>query len=212
MHKTKVRISTLLVASIVKIVNTAHIWSHEMFHINWVSQSSTRSPNPSTIEVKAEVVLDDGTKRNVTAYSPWGVQILAWWRTAPGAFISRNSDSLALYSLARYVQKQTRIYPHLQLEPPPPTRGGTQTLVFDDALTLEPDGTISFFNFSSPDVFNNMAGQCIDVAVEAADADYLLLTNNFAIQSDFPVGYLANLTSWYSEAGIAIVPTNFNCD
>jgi chitinase len=53
----------------------------------------------------------------IKAYDPAAVEALARWGRDTGKWVLKNSDSLTLYAMARYVQKNAlgNNYPHLPL-------------------------------------------------------------------------------------------------
>lgn len=57
----------------------------------------------------------DGSLHRTVLYGPEMTKSLAKYRFRPSHFIKRNADSFAMYAMAKCVQKNIGMYPHLPL-------------------------------------------------------------------------------------------------
>lgn len=121
--------------------NQGRVWFHELSHIDWASGAYWTSNGIAHVTyVLMYADFRDGTKNWMKAYRPQGTKALARWQHNAGQWIQRNSDSLTLFALAKYVQKTLgNIYPHLPLAPRPPTRVG-DGVDFTGIFTMVSDG------------------------------------------------------------------------
>ncbi|KAL8675303.1 MAG: hypothetical protein Q9224_007474, partial [Gallowayella concinna] len=88
----------------------AHIWIHELLHIDWVSQAMSYGSNEHITDMKIDFA--QGKKMKETkAYGGRFTKILARFPRNTGRYVMKNADNLALYALAHYVQGQIDGYP-----------------------------------------------------------------------------------------------------
>lgn len=185
----------------------AHIWIHELLHIDWVSQAEQYGSNAHVTDIKMQMRFADGSKKDITVYGPAAAKSLARWGYDTGSWVIRNSDNLALYAMARYVQKALGdVYPHLPFAPKPPDSvypPDTFTAA-DGMFTIDSDGTGTLANSSEVSALLwDPSSTCANDDDEDGDSDpdaILVLSAGFANSSYFPADYLANYTSWINGA------------
>jgi hypothetical protein len=184
--------------------NQGHIWIHELFHVDWAAFTPDLTNLNHITDVKMKIPLVDGESFIVKADGPQMTKILARWTISTGTWIVRNADSLALYILAKYVQAEMDIYPHLPIVATVPLDVG-KNLIFNGAFTMNANGTASDVNLTNPDLLTNTAAACVDPTTE----DYLTLTYDFTDQGDYPTDYISDLNTWIWQDGN---PIDFDCD
>jgi hypothetical protein len=77
-------------------LNQAHVWVHELFHVDWVSLNG----NPHMTDIKLGYRdTQSQVLRWFTAYAPYKAKGLGRFT---GFWTLQNADPFALYALARY--------------------------------------------------------------------------------------------------------------
>ncbi|KAL8687619.1 MAG: hypothetical protein Q9224_005100, partial [Gallowayella concinna] len=90
----------------------AHVWIHELLHIDWVSQAKSYGSNEHVTDLKINFFQPgDKWAKEVKAYGGKSTKILARFPENTGKYVMKNADNLALYALAHYVQGQIDGYP-----------------------------------------------------------------------------------------------------
>lgn len=112
---TKGKTQSSILALIPLTSFAAHIFIHEMLHIHWVTRSGRHGPHQPVVDLWMyfkEAGSDDQQK--VRVYGAKYAKILARLDSTStlGGFIARSDESLGLYLLAKYVQKEFGTYPH----------------------------------------------------------------------------------------------------
>lgn len=187
--------------------NQGATWFHELLHIDWVSLSNSYGYNNEIIDVRVAFQDIRGATRWITAYAPIGTKLLARWGISTGWWTIQNAESFTMYAIAKYVQDQLGIYPHLPLAPKPPTDvSKTDT---DDSetditglFTMFYNGTVEMD--SNTTVYDELewsptAGVCAvvdDEDDENDDSEILTLSASFAPESVFPTDYMSSWSSW----------------
>jgi len=161
------------------------IWYHELTHWDRGAQRNDFTHVTDYTIQYLEKTRGGNTWTRVTrpVYGGLPTKILAKWNLSPGQYVSTSADNLALYAVAKYVQKQIGRYPDLPVLPlstrpeGDPTRGTAlvsqgdngvvQISVGDDVLL--PDG--------------------VDCGVEQTE---VLKVDSFFDQSSYPADYVAN--------------------
>jgi len=92
---------------------------HELLHVQWVSMSGKYGTN-SPVDDLTIKFSDPGNplvKLERKVYGPLNAKILARSSLPDclGDFIVRSDENLMLYALAKYVQQELGLYPHLPL-------------------------------------------------------------------------------------------------
>ncbi|KAI1282375.1 hypothetical protein F5Y07DRAFT_237858 [Xylaria sp. FL0933] len=110
------------------MMNKAHVWAHELMHIDWATKANDYGPNKhvSDIRMWAKQAVPPGEPPVWQEFKANGAQaVKALARFSGGAprgqYVAQNADSLALYASVRYIQAQLgNVYPHLPLSPAAP--------------------------------------------------------------------------------------------
>ncbi|RGP66172.1 glycoside hydrolase family 18 [Fusarium sporotrichioides] len=92
------------------IKNKGRTWFHELLHIDWASGVL---PGWHIRDIAAFYRDKDGTYRRTIIYGAQRTKALARYKFSPAFFIRRNADNIAMYAMAKYVQKAIGKYPHL---------------------------------------------------------------------------------------------------
>lgn len=139
------------------MMNKAHVWAHELMHVDWATNAKAYGPNDHVSDIQMWIQ-KSGEKKGelivvkVKAYGPQPVKALALYGEGRGIWALRNADSLALYASVRYIQSQLdNVYPHLPLAPAPPQSAfNPNNPSSESAGTLSSDGAQrtgwSFYN------------------------------------------------------------------
>ncbi|KAI0478217.1 hypothetical protein F4859DRAFT_49976 [Xylaria cf. heliscus] len=102
-------------------MNKAHIWAHELMHVDWAVNALSYGPNKHIGDLQLILKANDKSI-TVAAYGPQVVKALARYAQDTGEWVIRNADSLSLYATVRYIQsKLHNVYPHLPLAPAAPS-------------------------------------------------------------------------------------------
>lgn len=138
------------------------------------------------------------------AYGPVLVKTLSRWGRNTGDWVVQNSDSLALYAMARYVQKELgNICPHLPLAPASPRGIATpprDEIVIGDLFAFGDDGTATIINAAAADAWSLEADDTCILDEDLTTAVTVTLTGDgFASASSFPSEYLDLYDSWKSD-------------
>ncbi|OBT86430.1 hypothetical protein VE02_05307, partial [Pseudogymnoascus sp. 03VT05] len=188
------------------MTNQAVTWFHELLHIDWASGASKR-----IIDIKIGFTYSEKGKqvfRIISAYGAQPCKGLARYAENTGLWVIRNAESMAIYALAKFVQKKLGdVYPHLPLAPLPPTsvsgKGvGSDYFVADDLFTILANGSFELpVNTTLDDdlEWSLSMGVCAMAEDEHGDADpsdILTLSADFALQTDYPTDYLSSWSSW----------------
>ena len=140
----------------------------------------------------------------ITAYDPKFVKALAGYWMTPGMNVWTNSDNLALYAMARYIQKDIgNRYPHLPLSGGPPDRINRE-YTLANLLTIHADGTATVINETALSMYSNSVGTrrgCQSSLAGPEDNLRITISSNFTPASSYPSDYLAQYNSW-AGAGV----------
>ncbi|XXG99705.1 hypothetical protein Hte_006046 [Hypoxylon texense] len=219
------------------LMNKAHIWAHELMHIDWVTNAQPYGPNDHVADIRmwAKIVGGEGV---VKAYGPQPAKGLARYGADGGVWTLRNADSLALYASVRYIQSQLgNVYPHLPLAPAAPTDAWDPNNRESDSVgALSPDaasrtawklysnGTVGL---PPVDTFGSLSHdpRCPgafplgatsmpldDFVDEDAELDpaYAIEFDTFVTADKLDRGYVDQLNGWYSDlykANQCVVPS-----
>jgi hypothetical protein len=140
---------------------------------------------------------EDGTPLKARIYGPSMTKGLARWAYDPASWIKANADSLAMYAMAKYMQKVTGKYLHLPL-----------ATELEDVSPSSSDGTGDTGPLTSPTFFDK--DQSDDCTV-ASDSDgpqepgwsnvvFFKSNAQSAARSMFPDQYLAQYDGWWADA------------
>ncbi|KAL9015342.1 MAG: hypothetical protein Q9180_008885, partial [Flavoplaca navasiana] len=111
----------------------AHVWIHELLHIDWVSQAKSYGSNQHVTDLSINFVPSSGgVERETRAYAGRNTKILARWPENTGKYIMLNADNLATYALAHYIQGQIDGYPVYPLVNEEPSDAPHLFVVKDD--------------------------------------------------------------------------------
>lgn len=139
------------------------------------------------------------------AYGPQLVKALSRFGKETGDWVVQNSDNMALYAMARYVQKALgNIYPHLPLAPSPPDTVGTPgndggEVVIGDLWAFGDDGTATIINSAAVDALSWQADDACSLDEDFTTDATVTLGDGFAPASSFPSEYLDQYNSWRSD-------------
>ncbi|THC89832.1 hypothetical protein EYZ11_010716 [Aspergillus tanneri] len=171
--------------------NQGATWIHELLHVDWASLKG----DPHITDLKVGYNTIRGRKW-FEAYGPTYTKSLARLGGATGFWTLQNADSLTLYALAKYVQKQLgNIYPHLPLAPAPPI-GVELPLTNPGVYTIYPNGTGELD--SEINVWSPSDGICaaVDDVDTATKASSRVTVNGIPVESEYPSDYLSSWSSW----------------
>ncbi|KAJ7161200.1 glycoside hydrolase family 18 protein [Mycena filopes] len=170
--------------------NQARTWYHELLHVDWATSAGIYGDNMHVTDLRMGFQTRSGVQY-VWAYGATLIKSLARYDISTGWYIVRSADSMALYALARYVQKALgNTYPHLPLAGNPPRRvtdsftvPGFFTVFGNGTTELEDSGK-SLFSEQETTASNN-GGVCSassDVGGDpGADGNVATITANFAL-------------------------------
>lgn len=123
--------------------------------MDWVSKAKQYGSNAHVTDLKVVVTIEDGegqSSRVFKVYGPLMTKCLARWGYDTGTYTIQNADSLALFAMARYVQKALGdVYPHLPLAPIPPDSvidPNPGTFIADGLFTINSAGITTILNES----------------------------------------------------------------
>ena len=154
--------------------NTARVFLHELFHLDYFMES-TATNHVTDMSISYWRKKDAGTGEDLiteVAYSPRNTKMMAKFQEfnrnpigrLAGSYVSRNADNLAWFATARCVQQRSGVYPHLPIvlkqiegppfKPPPRKPSGSLVSYGDDThpvfnLTLDGNFTVAD-NITSP--------------------------------------------------------------
>ncbi|KAL2120204.1 hypothetical protein VTJ04DRAFT_4230 [Mycothermus thermophilus] len=196
-------------ANIDKYMSQGHTWYHELMHVEWAVNASPRGrPTGIWPIVDVTMVFNPRTPKQdfVQVYGGYNAKALARWYSRPlkdNPFTIVNSDSLTLYAMAKYVQKELGgIYPHLPLAGNPPddvftvfTVPGYFSVDGNGTATLESGKDWEYPTTCSED------GVCSDVSLKGGDrtdgnAIVTATAGDWATRSMYPDDYLSSYSSW----------------
>ncbi|KAL8666190.1 MAG: hypothetical protein Q9202_001697 [Teloschistes flavicans] len=168
----------------------AHVWIHELLHINWVSQAKGYGENDQVVDLSVSFsTSEDPPERRIQkAYMGQNTKILARYAYNTGTYVMRNADNLAIYALAHYVQGQIGgypLYPLVNFEPD------------DDPHWFIERGNMTVLNMDNPEAQNwpvDGGPDCNDNE-DQPTADTVLEFDSFAPDSAYPPEYLQSIAS-----------------
>jgi chitinase len=181
--------------------NQGAVWFHELLHVDrFTTEDSDTVDHITDIKISYNVQdKSDPTKkirRWYEVYGPLWSKGLARLGFNTGYWTIRNSDSMTLYALAKYVQQQLgNVYPHLPLSPAPPTGVGfpigvgNGANIFANGTGSEPENSTDW---------SLTQGVC--AAVDDDDNDEsssaFMTVTGYPVETDFPSDYLSSWSSW----------------
>ncbi|MCJ1371368.1 hypothetical protein MMC20_002583 [Loxospora ochrophaea] len=216
--------------------NTALVFLHELFHLNYF-MGTDGSNHVTDMSISFNKRDENNELYTVTevAYGPSNTKIMARFQELKkypdnfraGYYVMRNSDNLAWFALAKYVQDRIGVYPHLpiiynQINGPPYrdigglgifednsnpvfnfTIAGNETTADNITSALGIDDGLPDENSCSDDI--TATGQTFDTTSAAQNAT--LNISGMANDTVYPAAYMTNLTSWL-ESDFGVTPSN----
>ncbi|KAL9579508.1 MAG: hypothetical protein Q9203_006664 [Teloschistes exilis] len=168
----------------------AHVWIHELLHINWVSQATGYGGNDQVFDLSVSFSTneDPPDRRIQKAYGGQNTKILARYPHNTGTYVMRNADNLAMYALAHYVQGQIGGYPHLPL---------VNFEADDDPHYFVEKGNTTVLNMDNPEAQAWPLGEGSDCNdnEDQPTTDTVLEIDSFGPDSAYPSEYLQSIAS-----------------
>ncbi len=198
--------------------NQAKTWYHELMHVDWATGASPQGSIRHITDLLLGFYRGGGIWDYMRAYGVEHVKALA--RNYLGSLeVIRNSDSLTLYALTKYIQKALgNVYPHLPLagESPNSVSGayrvpGYFSVESDGTAKLEPGAAWQYQEdgWTAAGAGDGCSGISDVDGDRGSDNGVVTLTAGWAAESDYPASYVMSYSSWaglYTTATAADPP------